>query len=165
MTEEYKQRIRGALDRFYARVSAGSVPDPKASRRARRPGPPTEHQEQAVFVDWMLAHRILYFAVPGGAYFGKKDAIHGARLKRIGLKPGIPDLVIVTRPPSRPGFVVAVEMKRSVGGRLSQNQKDWQAKLEDNEWWVIVGHGADDAIQQMQALGYGQRSADEDRTR
>ena len=68
-----------------------------------------------------------FFSVPnelGG--HGKAAMLRTARLKRIGLRPGVADLVVML--PG--GKVVFVEVKTKTG-RQSENQKDFQEKCFD----------------------------------
>ena len=60
------------------------------------------------------------------------------RLKAEGVSSGVPDLFI-------PAWRVWVEMKRSKGGSVSAEQKDWMTYLESVNYFCIVGKGADDA--------------------
>lgn len=98
---------------------------------------PTEHEEQRELVRWfrqsMPSMRI--FAIPNG---GARTAATAGRLKAEGVSPGVPDLFI-------PALKLWVEMKRTKGGILSQEQKDWRDYLESVGYCVIVGKGADDA--------------------
>jgi VRR-NUC domain len=125
-------------------------------RRAQRLGTATEHQEQATVCDWLRAHRVVYFAVPNG---GSRSAVAGARLRRIGLKAGVPDLVILSAPAK--GWVsesfrgVAVEMKRAKGGVVSPLQDVWLEQMKACGWATAVAHGADAAIEFLKSLGYG----------
>lgn len=53
----------------------------------------------------------------------------------------------------------AVEMKRVTGGKVSDEQNEWAERLTDLGWVVVLARGADDAIKQLTALGYGQGTA------
>ncbi len=48
----------------------------------------------------------------------------------------------------------ALEMKRESGGRVASEQSDWLAWLQARGWATIVGRGAIDALQSLQAHGY-----------
>ncbi len=130
---------------------------------------PTEYQECTTLAAWLDYHRVLYTHVPLG---GKRDKREAMNLKRIGAKAGVPDYLIFTPPPNlvlaedqtgpEPFFVrprgIALEMKRQSGGRVEPRQRRWMANLERVGWVCLVARGAADAIDQLQALGYG-RSA------
>jgi hypothetical protein len=71
----------------------------------------------------MQQGRILYFAVPNG---GKRSIVEAARMKRMGTKPGVPDLILIPKV----GPVCAIELK-SADGTLSLAQKQWTRTLPD----------------------------------
>ena len=105
---------------------------------------PTEHEEQRELVRWFRqtwpVMRI--FAIPNG---GARTAATAGRLKAEGVSPGVPDLFI-------PAFKLWVEMKRTKGGSLSAEQKDWIKYLESVGYCVIVGKGAEDAKEKILAF-------------
>lgn len=118
---------------------------------------PSEDQEQATVVEWLRLHDIRFTHVPNG---GNRHIITGARLKRLGVSKGFPDLLIVDPPPSQPGKVgTVIEMKRRQGGRLTIEQKRWLDDLKARNWYVAVCHGAGEAIDLLIELGYGRREA------
>jgi hypothetical protein len=83
----------------------------------------------------------LLFHIPNGGKRGKTEA---ARLKRMGVKPGVPDLCL---PLARGGFHgLYVEMKRLDGGRVSTEQKAWLAALHAAGHCVAVADGHEQAI-------------------
>lgn len=107
-----------------------------------------EHEEQVLFVRAFESRwpDHLIFAIPNG---GHRSKLTAANLQAEGVKPGVPDLFI-------PARLLWVEMKRARGGRLSPAQKKMIAHLEDIGHRVIVGHGAADALRQVeQILGTG----------
>ena len=100
---------------------------------------PTEHEEQCKFVQWFRRTypTVRIFAIPNG---GARSPATAGRLKAEGVSSGVPDLFI-------PAWGLWVEMKRSKGGSLSAEQKDWIAYLSNlsNNHTVIVGKGSEDA--------------------
>jgi hypothetical protein len=66
--------------------------------------------------------RCMIFSVPNG---GKRDAREAKRLKLTGLLPGVSDLIIIHM-----GKIIFVEVKKPVGGRQEEAQKDFQARIE-----------------------------------
>ena len=105
---------------------------------------PSEHFEQRELVRWFRQSwpGVRIFAIPNG---GARSKATAGRLKAEGVASGVPDLFI-------PAWRLWVEMKRSKGGSLSPEQKDWRAYLESVDYWVIVGKGADDAKRQISAF-------------
>jgi len=101
----------------------------------------SEHDEQVGFVVWFRARfqGVLILAVPNG---GKRHPATARKLKAEGVVPGVPDLFV-------PEWNLWVEMKRAKGGRLSPDQRQVIAYLEEIGHHVIVGHGAEDASRQL----------------
>lgn len=115
-----------------------------------RRGVPTEHDEQvALFREmhlrgctdqrWRQA-----FAIPNGGLRSKKTA---ARLKAEGVKAGVPDIFLPVSVGIWSGLFI--EMKRTKGGRLTDEQRDFIDRL-DPHFIVVVAHGAQEAIEKIQ---------------
>jgi hypothetical protein len=113
----------------------------------------SEHYEQATFVAWFRQTypSVRIFAIPNG---GSRSRTQGAKLKLEGVSPGVPDLFI-------PAWNLWIEMKRSVGGRLSAEQKDWIEHLQSVGHCAIVCAGCSDAQEKVRSyiekgsLSYG----------
>jgi len=105
---------------------------------------PSEHDEQAGFVQWFRAKwpRVLIFAIPNG---GKRNISTAKKLKLEGVVPGVPDLFI-------PAWGIWIEIKRQKGGRTSSDQDDMISYLESIGHRVIVGYGATDASDKLLSL-------------
>lgn len=83
----------------------------------------TEDQEQMAFVEYLEARGLKFTAIPNSTYT-KSWAIKN-RNKRLGLRAGLPDLLVVL-----PGIGLAFpEMKRTKGGVTSDVQKEWITAL------------------------------------
>ena len=110
----------------------------------------SEHYEQATFVAWFRQTypSVRIFAIPNG---GSRSRTQGAKLKLEGVSPGVPDLFI-------PAWNLWIEMKRSVGGRLSAEQKDWITYLQDVGHCAIVCAGRNDAQQKVRQFEKGSLS-------
>ena len=110
----------------------------------------SEHYEQATFVAWFRQTypSVRIFAIPNG---GSRSRTQGAKLKLEGVTPGVPDLFI-------PAWNLWVEMKRSVGGRLSAEQKDWISYLQDVGHCAIVCAGCSDAQEKVRQFEKGSLS-------
>lgn len=119
---------------------------------------PTEHDEQATFVQWFRLQfpKVLIFAIPNGAYLSgtpQQRAAQMARLKAEGLVPGVPDLCV-------PEWDMWIEFKRQRGGRVSEGQSRAIGALRAMRKIVIVAKGCEDAIAQMVALSGGRLKPD-----
>jgi hypothetical protein len=90
----------------------------------------TEHQEQRQLFIWASLNRHRYpqlanmFAVPNGGF---RHKITAAKLKAEGVKSGIPDIMLAW--PNNRFHGLFIEMKRLVGGRISDEQKNWSERL------------------------------------
>lgn len=118
---------------------------------------PSEAREQQTVAMWLDAHRIDYFHVPNetGTAHG-----YGLRLKmaRLGVKPGVPDIVIIEPPPLVLGAAGAViEMKRVRGSKTTEAQLEWLERFKRRGWAWAICKGADDALARLAEWGYGQR--------
>lgn len=106
---------------------------------------PTEHQEQSDFVKWWRLQfpSIRIMAIPNGLRTSMMQAI---KAKREGLSAGAPDLFI-------PAWGLWIEFKRSKGGRLSPEQKDWHLYLEEHcNQKVIVANGCMDGVNKIMSI-------------
>lgn len=83
---------------------------------------PYEEDEQKTFVEYLEAKRLMFTAIPNSTY--TKSWKQKAKNKEQGLRPGLPDLIVLL-----PGKILFVEMKRRKGGRTTQEQKNWIAAL------------------------------------
>jgi len=108
---------------------------------------PKESNEQVALFQWAAYAEKQYpelrglFHVPNG---GARDKITGARLKREGVKAGVPDVLLLVARGEFHGL--AVEMKRQQGGCLSQNQKTWLNRLNAQGYKAVACKGATEAI-------------------
>lgn len=118
---------------------------------------PEEHEQEALarVLDWW---GVVWCHVPNGGY---RYAATGAKLRRQGVKRGVPDCLIFDPPPRRknaPG--VAIELKVRAARRRARptpEQQKWLELLAARGWVAIVAYGAEDATQQLEDLGFGRR--------
>ena len=114
---------------------------------------PPEEMEQIALVQWLELHKIKYTHVPNE---GKHKVQYRVKQKRLGVKSGVPDLLIFDPPPNYPDNVgTAIELKRRKGGSVSQEQTAWLNILQERGWTVAVCKGAGKAIEFLEELGYG----------
>lgn len=116
-----------------------------------------EHAEQVALCRWLDFRQIPYAAIPNG---GHRHVAVARKLKAEGVKAGVPDVVLF-KPSLHEGITkhVMVELKRPhmrgvPKGRTSVPQREMHEVLRNNAWIVVVAFGFDDAIKQLQALGY-----------
>lgn len=114
---------------------------------------PSEDVEAEVLCRWMDIRGITYFHVPNE---GNRRPSYAARMKKIGLRPGVPDYVVLsfpTRFEAAMSVPVFLELK-SKRGVLSRHQKQWLEWLTENEYTAKCCYGADEAIAWLESLGY-----------
>lgn len=97
----------------------------------------TESQEQAAFVKWLeLSYpKERFFAIPNE---GKRNIATAMRMKREGLKAGVPDMYF-------PRLKLWIEMKKRKGGQLTKAQKSWIEYLKNIGDDVQVCKGFEEA--------------------
>lgn len=125
--------------------------------RIRKPGleGANEDKHQAIVARWLDLHNVTWFHCPNET---KAKPQYMAKRKRLGVKSGIADVVIIDPPPNYPELVGAhLELKRADGGKETDNQAAWRKKFADRGWATGVCHGSSAMIQQLIKLGYGER--------
>lgn len=113
---------------------------------------PSEHDEQAQLMDWCREKEgddpryAMIFAIPNGAFTSQRTA---NRLSREGRKAGVPDMFLAVPVGSFGGLFI--ELKRLRGGRVSDVQRDWIARLAAGGYVAVVALGARAAIAIIEA--------------
>jgi hypothetical protein len=108
---------------------------------------PTEDQEQiavAQYLDLVAADK--WFHVPNG---GSRNVIEAVKLKRMGVKPGVPDIWVVIPRGKYCGLII--ELKRTKGGVVSDDQKRWLSYLQSAGWYTCICKGFDPAVTIIEA--------------
>ena len=108
---------------------------------------PTEHAEQVSLIQWFdkAYPELRIFSIPNG---GKRGKLEAMRLQMEGVRPGVPDLML---PEPRGGFHgLFVEMKRTKGGSVSAEQKDWMAYLLGKGYQVKICKGYVEARKEIE---------------
>lgn len=106
----------------------------------------TEHAEQRSLFTWATLNRQKYpqlenmFAVPNG---GWRHPATAAILKAEGVKAGVPDIFLAW--PSQGYCGLFIEMKRKVGGKVSDAQKEWSERLSAAGYLVRTCKGFEEA--------------------
>lgn len=140
--------VAGMDPQVAARLLAAVDAQPLAKPKAK---PLTEHQEQARLISMCDKHPVarLIFAIPNGTY---TTVAMRAKAKAEGRKPGVPDLFLpVPRPIGWdegcirfcPGLFI--ELKRTRGGTVAPEQKEWHEKLRAQGYRVEICKGCDEA--------------------
>lgn len=109
-----------------------------------------EKFEQIEFVDFCKSRNITVISTQNGFKMPKTAfnfAAYSRSLKRMGLAPGFPDLIVLARNKSGTHEVLFIEMKRQKGGRVSPEQKEWIQKLDNDGYCVGIAKGFESAVQ------------------
>lgn len=157
--KSHRDRVIAAIGSFMDRQTPESIREAMKVEGRRGKGrsmTADEHDQQRLVVKWLRLHRIVFVAPINGSRLSgppKDRAIQWGKLVSLGASPGVPDLLVCQAP------LVAVEMKRADGeGRVSPEQRRWHEDLRTRGWMVIVAHGADEAIRELEQLGHGRRA-------
>lgn len=119
----------------------------KALEKFMTPKCPSEYAEQVAVMDWARknekAHPALkyLFHIPNG---GIRSKVAAARLKRAGVKKGVPDLMLPV--PTNRYHGLFIEMKKVNGGKTSDEQFSCNSFLGENGYAVCVCFGSKAAI-------------------
>lgn len=99
-----------------------------------------EDDLQVACMRWLqYAHPdVLAFHVPNG---GKRNAREGAKFKRMGVKAGVPDVLLLTPKQGFNGFAIELKVK---GGKLSANQKERLNDFKTCHWKTAVCYSFDE---------------------
>lgn len=109
-------------------------------------GIPSEDREQEALFQWAafqsagLPELRLLFAIPNG---GKRHIKTAMTLKRTGVKPGVPDIMLPVARGRCHGMFI--ELKRQRGGVMSVDQKKWQRDLQEQGYMAVVCKGWEEA--------------------
>lgn len=116
-------------------------PRPQPEPIKRRAPQPTEAQEQAALIAWAhlkefsIPELRLLIHIPNG---GKRNIREAVKFKRLGLRAGVPDLLMAA---ARGGFHgLWIEMK-TPKGQLSKEQRRIMGRLEAEGYRVVVCRG------------------------
>ena len=87
----------------------------------------------------------LWFHVPNGE---KRDARAGAKLRAMGVRPGMPDLALV----SPTGLLHALELKR-IGESLTDDQRDFEAWCNASDVPHVVAYTIEEVLAALDHWG------------
>lgn len=112
----------------------------------------SEEVEQVALARYLDMMGVRWFHAANG---GKRNVVVAKKLKSAGVKPGVPDIIIIDIPPNYPTAPGAViELKRTRGGVVSPEQEDWLQHFEAHGWCCCVAKGAADGIRFLRELGW-----------
>ncbi len=116
---------------------------------------PLEKDVQKSVLDYLAAQRIYAAAIPNGSVLAgdaRARAMQSNALKRSGMRPGFPDLILIQRTAdgSRVGFF---EVKRE-GGKMSPEQIAFSDQCTDWRLPFAVVRSVDDARETLVQWGW-----------
>lgn len=118
---------------------------------------PSETKEQITLAGLLdqikyNGRKLYWAAIPNG---GKRDKRAAAILKKMGVKPGLSDILIFDSPPNYPLMKgAALELKKLKGGKVSPEQIEWLYYFNSNSWVAGVAEGLNEALSLLQDWGY-----------
>lgn len=101
----------------------------------------TEDDEQEVVVQYCDLKHIVVVHIPNES---KRSPSNGAKLKRMGLRKGFPDLMFPTPRKGYHGLVI--ELKRNRTCKPTKEQLEWLSYLKAQRYKAELCFGADEAI-------------------
>jgi hypothetical protein len=114
---------------------------------------PTEEEEQELLAEKLDEIGVDWFHPPNGGF---RNITTARRLRKMGVKPGVPDIIIITPPPAFPDLSgTVIELKRQDGGDgASDYQKDWLERFDRYKWYTAVCPGYHAAVEVLKQCGY-----------
>ena len=105
---------------------------------------PTEDEVQETVVEFCDTLRIACVHIPNES---KRSKAYGAKMKRMGLRKGFPDLFI---PTARRGFHgLFIELKRDKLVYPKKEQREWIEYLNRQGYHAVICWGVDEAINEI----------------
>ena len=105
----------------------------------------TEDEVQEAVIQYCELKRIVVVHIPNEA---KRSAAYGAKMKRIGLRKGFPDLSFPT--PRKGYHGLYIELKRDKSCKPTVEQLKWINYLNKQGYRALVCYGADEAIEEIE---------------
>jgi hypothetical protein len=113
---------------------------------------PHEEVDHMAVARYLNTLGIFWFHPANGGKRGKAEA---GKLKAMGVVAGCPDFIILDAPPLDPcAKGVALELKRTKGGKVSEEQAAFLEKMGNRGWVTCVAHGANEALDFLRGLGW-----------
>jgi hypothetical protein len=112
----------------------------------------SEKSDTCVIATRLREQGVVFFHVPNEGRRSKQEA---AILARMGVSAGVPDLIILDKPPNNLSYVgAAIEVKRILNGKTSEKQSDWLILFAERGWATAVCYGSRAAFVKLREWGY-----------
>ncbi len=105
----------------------------------------SESTEQITLIDWCNINICKYpelellYHIPNG---GRRSKVEAVRLKREGVKKGVPDLCLPVARGNYHGLYIEMKYEK---GKTSKEQKEWLSKLNKQGYKAVVCYGFEEA--------------------
>jgi hypothetical protein len=107
-------------------------------------GDATERAVHLGVAQYLNLRRAVWFHTPNG---GSRNVVEAARMKALGVKPGIPDVIVIAP------CLCALELKRERRSSTTDSQLAWLEAFAAAGFKVAVAKGIDDAIGKLREWG------------
>ena len=119
--------------------------DEKPKPKKRTQPLTTEDDIQETVIEYCELKHIIAIHIPNES---KRSVAYGAKMKRMGLRKGFPDIFI---PTARKGFHgLMIELKRDKKSRVSAEQTAWITYLNKQGYKAMICYGAREAINEVE---------------
>ncbi|AMO58134.1 VRR-NUC domain-containing protein [Endozoicomonas montiporae] len=125
--------------------------DPQAYKKAiakkfRKPAVDREGSQQKLFFDWLrFTHPDVYkhtFHIPNG---GQRSGKAGAKMKREGVKRGVPDIMVALSNGQWPALFIEFKAAKPYDSSVKPEQKEWLERLNKAGYLAVVCKGVAEA--------------------
>lgn len=109
-----------------------------------------EYNEQCALIEWCKLSEGKYpelKLIHASANGGKRHIATAVKLKKSGVKAGVPDLFLPVPRGSQHGLFIEMKKQKRKGSypRLEESQKTWLTQLQEQGYATWVAYGAEDA--------------------
>ena len=112
---------------------------------------PLEAEEQVTLIDYLEIKNLKFTAIPNSTF--TKSPKQKIKNWKQGLRKGFPDLIVIVPCGDGKKRLVCIELKRTKGGVLRDDQKEWIAAIDECEQTgAFVCYGATEAIDLIDSL-------------
>jgi hypothetical protein len=109
-----------------------------------------EDQIQRSVVQALTLARVHFFPVPNG---GKRSRLEAAIMVGLGVKAGVPDIIITSRLPNFPHARGGALEIKAPGKKATDKQAEWIETLRGDGWEAEVGVGAPECFGWLRKWG------------
>lgn len=100
----------------------------------------TEDNFQRALAKYLNMKGVLYMHPPNG---GTRNIIEATKLKNMGVKSGVPDILIFNRKNGHSGLAIELKVKYN---KPSENQLEFMKLLTGEGWLCVVSYSLDECI-------------------